>query len=229
MRHLFKQISSILFPVLCTGCQSHLLALEDTICVKCRHQLPYTNFNFTEANPIHNVLKGRANIKLGAALFWYEKGGIAQTLLHQLKYKHQEGIGIVFGEILGSKLATLEAYKNIDIIIPVPLHPKRMKQRGYNQVAKFGNHLAKHLHATYEDCILKKRKHTKTQTDKSRFSRWQTLVDSFEVSNTSILANRHVLLIDDVITTGATLEACILTLQEIPNLTVSIATMSIVR
>lgn len=229
MKQILQQIAAIVFPKLCLGCHAHLLVEEDLICVKCRHQLPYTNFNFSAKNAIHNVLKGRATIELGAALLWYEKGGTVQTLLHQLKYKKQEDLGLVFGEILGSKLATHTKYQDIDVVIPVPLHPKRLQERGYNQVTKFGQCLAKHIGAKYNAAVLQKKKHTKTQTDKSRVSRWQSLVDSFHISDTSALENTHILLVDDVITTGATLEACILTLATIPNITISVACMSIVR
>ena len=150
-----------------------------------------------------------------------------QQLLHNLKYRGHEEISAYLGNWLGSQLTHLENYKTIDAVIPVPMHPKKMKTRGYNQVEGFGKALAQHLHCAYVNQILTKTTNTKTQVFKNRFLRSEKVLEAFDVVDTESLKGKHILLVDDIITTGATLEACALALQKIPNIKLSIATMAI--
>ncbi len=170
---------------------------------------------------------GRVLLENATALVHYKKNGIVQHLLHQLKYKGQQEVGVILGNILGNDLKNEPSYQTITHVIPVPLHKKRLKERGYNQVATFGKQLALQLNATYADTILIKINNTKTQAFKNRAERWTTIQDSFEIKNAELLTDAHILLVDDVITTGATLEACANALKKIPNIKISIATMSI--
>ncbi|WP_235835827.1 ComF family protein [Cognatitamlana onchidii] len=200
---------------------------EDSICIDCRHHLPVTNFHFNNNDSLAKVLYGRAKIELGTALFRFEKKGNVQRLIHNLKYKGHENIGCVLGKWLGGELKTIAAYQNIDMVIPVPLHEKKLRKRGFNQVSLFGQEIAKCLNALYTQNNLVKITKANSQTQKKRFSRWHANDELFALKNASALDGKHVLLVDDIVTTGATLEACIAILNESKNITVSVATMAI--
>lgn len=224
---MLKSIVNLFFPKVCYACHSLLDDNQDTICLDCRHDLPITNFHFDNSDAIKKVLYGRAQIENGTALFRFEKKGNVQRLIHNLKYKEHEHIGFVLGNWLGGELKTLDSYKNIDIVIPVPLHKNKLKKRGYNQVAKFGQQIAEALNAEYVDDILLKVTNTKSQVNKKRLARWNSNEEQFTLKNQSKIENKHILIVDDLITTGATLEACILVLNQSKNIKISIATMAI--
>lgn len=224
---MFKSLVNLLFPKVCYACLNLLDDNQDSICVACRHDLPVTNFHFNNDDSVKKVLYGRAMIEQGTALFRFEKKGLVQQLIHGLKYRGYEPIGTVLGNWLGAELQDLENYKDIDIVIPVPLHKKKLKKRGYNQVAKFGQQLAIALNADYIDDVLIKVTNTKTQTKKNRLMRWMDNDELFSVINIETIENKHILLVDDIITTGATLEACITVLNKAKNIKISIATMAI--
>lgn len=227
MANILNNILSSFFPATCLVCLDKLRHQEQHICTKCRHNLPFTDFHKHAENPVLHTFYGRVTIENAIALLHYKKHGMVQQLLHQLKYKGRQEVGEVLGNILGNELKQTTAYSNISHIIPVPLHKKRFRKRGYNQVTTFGQQLANHLDAIYTDDVLVKVTNTKTQAFKNRATRWLTSQHSFEVKNTATLAGKHILLVDDIITTGATLEACSLALQTIPNIKISIAKMSI--
>jgi len=224
---MLKSIVNLCFPKICYACLNMLSDNEDTICINCRNDLPVTNFHFENNDAIKNVLYGRARIEHGTALFRFEKKGLVQQLIHGLKYKGFENIGFVLGNWLGGELKTIEAYHNIDIIIPVPLHKNKLKKRGYNQVTKFGQQMALALNVDYKDDVLLKSTHIKSQVNKRRLARWNNNMELFTLAEVKSIENKHILLVDDVITTGATLEACINTLNQAKNIKISIATMAI--
>jgi len=224
---MLKSIVNVFFPKVCYACNNLLNDNVDTICLDCRHDLPITNFHFDNNRAVAKVLYGRAKIENGTALFRFVKKGHVQQLIHNLKYKGHEYIGFVLGNWLGAELKTLEAYKTIDMVIPVPLHKKKLKSRGFNQVAKFGEQIAKALHADYMDDVLLKITNAKTQSKKGRIARWIDSEELFAIKNITTIENKHILLVDDIITTGATLEACISVLNEAKNIKISIATMAI--
>ena len=147
--------------------------------------------------------------------------------MHSLKYKGQESIGILLGDWLGGELSQTEAYKNIDIVIPVPLHKNKLKKRGYNQVAKFGQQVALAIGATYMDDVLLKRTNTDSQTIKKRLARWTSSEELFAIQNKRSIENKHILLVDYLITTGATMEKCITILNQANNVKISVAAMAI--
>ncbi|WP_372757362.1 ComF family protein [Mariniflexile sp.] len=224
---MLKSLVDLLFPKVCYACLNLLNDNEETICVNCRHDLPVTNFHFDDDDTVKKVLYGRANIAHATALFRFEKKGLVQQLIHGLKYRGYENIGVLLGNWLGNELKTLDAYKTVDIVIPVPLHKKKLKKRGFNQVAKFGKQLANALDAQYVDTVLVKISNTTSQTTKQRFTRWINNDELFAVVNAASIENKHILLVDDLITTGATLEACITVLNKAKNIKISIATMAI--
>ena len=224
---MIKPLINLFFPKVCYACLNLLNDNEDIICMDCRHNLPVTNFHFDNNDRVVKVLYGRAKIENGTALFRFEKEGIVQQLIHNLKYKEHETIGFFLGNWLGNELRTLKAYKDIDVVIPVPLHKNKLKKRGFNQVAKFGQQIAKALDSNYKDDVLIKITNTKSQTNKSRFTRWTNTDELFALKNMEVITNKHILLVDDIITTGATLEACINILNKAKNIKISIATMAI--
>ena len=226
-RLMLKPIINLLFPKVCYACLNLLHDNEDTICVNCRHDLPVTNFHFDADDAVAKALYGRAKIEQGTALFRFEKKGLVQQLIHGLKYRGYQNIGFLLGNWLGSELKTLENYQNIDVVIPVPLHKKKQRKRGFNQVAKFGQQLAKNLDAVYLDDVLVKVTNTTSQTTKKRLTRWINNDELFAIKNTASIENKHILLVDDLITTGATLEACITVLNKAKNIKISVATMAI--
>ncbi|GAA4889125.1 ComF family protein [Flaviramulus aquimarinus] len=224
---MLKSIKNLFFPKVCHACHNLLNDNEDTICMDCRHDLPVTNFHFDDTDSIAKALYGRAKIENGTALFRFEKKGNVQQLIHNLKYRGHENIGFLLGNWLGGELKSVEKYNTIDIVIPVPLHKKKLKTRGYNQVALFGQQIAKAIHADYIDDVLLKVTNTKSQSKKGRIARWVNSEELFTIQNTSSIENKHILLVDDIITTGATLEACISVLNEAKHIKISIATMAI--
>ncbi|MCF7559878.1 ComF family protein [Sabulilitoribacter multivorans] len=224
---MIKPVVNLFFPKVCYACHSLLDDNEETICLDCRHDLPVTNFHFDNNDSVAKVLYGRAKIEQGTALFRFEKKGIVQQLIHNLKYRGHEEIGFVLGNWLGNELNTVESYKPIDVVIPVPLHKNKLKKRGYNQVAKFGEQIAKALNAAYLEDVLVKITNTKSQTNKGRFMRWTNNEELFALKNMDAIENKHILLVDDIITTGATLEACIGVLNHAKNIKISVATMAI--
>ena len=224
---MLKSIVNLFFPKVCYACHNLLNDNADTICLNCRHDLPITNFHFDNNDSVAKVLYGRAKIENGTALFRFEKKGNVQRLIHNLKYKDHEHIGFVLGNWLGGELKTLEAYKNIDAVIPVPLHKNKLKKRGYNQVAMFGQQIAAALNTDYLDDVLVKITNTKSQTTKGRFTRWNNTDELFALKNMEAIDNKHILIVDDIITTGATIEACIGVLNQVKNIKISVATIAI--
>lgn len=224
---MIKNLLNLFFPEVCYACSNLLTDNEKEICISCRHELPVTNYHFNNDSTIKNSFSGRVKLELATSLFHFEKKGIVQQLIHNLKYKKQENIGATLGKWLGTELSKIEQYKNIDIVIPVPLHKQKLKKRGYNQVALFGKEIAKALNADYVDDVLIKVTNTKTQVFKNRISRWTRNNEVFAIENVSKINNKHILLVDDIITTGATIEACANMLNNAQNIQISIATMAI--
>jgi len=217
---------ALIFPELCQACGSSLVNGEDVICMNCVYDLPYTNFHQQADNVVARQLWGRIDLQGVYVLLYFTKGGKVQNMMHQFKYKNMPRIGNRLGEIAGKQLSGSERFKNIDLIIPVPLHPRKLKQRGYNQSAQFADGLAEKMAAKVDIGNLIRLRHTDTQTKKSRFSRYENMKDVFGVLHPEKLAGKHVLLVDDIITTGSTLEACGLELLKIPGLTLSIGAIA---
>lgn len=224
---MFQNLINLFFPQICEACKIPLQDNEKSVCITCRHELPVTNFHFENNDAVKKLLYGRVELENATALFHFSKKGLVQELLHNLKYRGHEQIGKFLGDWLGGELKTLQAYQTIDVVVPVPIHKKSKRERGYNQVTKFGEQIAKALNTEYIENALLKNSYTKRQVFKDRVTRFEDVNKRFEIGNTNNLFKKHILLVDDVITTSATIEACALLLQTIPDVKISIATMAI--
>ena len=228
MTNIINDINYILMPTVCFGCNTHLTRGEQHICTVCRNQLPLTDYNFNVENAIDRIFYGRIIIEKASSFLFFTENGIVQQIIHQLKYKKQEQIGAFLGDWYGQILKENNYLSKIDIVMPVPLHQKKLKKRGYNQVTIFAQKLTYHINAKYRDDILIKTANTKTQTKKSRFKRLQNNKVLYALSDPSILKNKNILLVDDVITSGATMEACAEAIQKAEGVKIYITSIAVV-
>lgn len=223
---ILKDIFHLFYPKLCATCNVHLVNNESVICTFCRHDLPLTNFFDFKNNKVTQTFYGSILLEKAFSLLFYRKKGGTQKLIQDLKYKGNQEIGVFFGDWLGEILKENQEFNTVDFIIPVPLHPKKLRERGYNQITKFGEQLQHHLHKPLIENNLVRISVTKTQTFKDRFERFKNLDSKFLLQNPAFFNDKHILLIDDVITTGATLEACAKEFRKSKNCKISILTMA---
>jgi ComF family protein len=216
----------LFFPNLCAGCGRTLMRGEKVICTHCRFHLPKTYFHHDTDNPLTRVFWGRVNLEGVAAYVYFQKGSTVQHLLHQLKYKGNKEIGIQMGRLYGLELNTADVFRDTELIIPVPLHPRKLRTRGYNQSEMFAEGLAAVMQAKLETRVVYRKVYSQTQTRKSRYSRWENVESIFVLKNPDRIKGKHILLVDDVITTGATTEACAHVLQQVPGVRVSVASIA---
>ncbi len=226
---IINEINNILLPRACFGCNAQLFRGEHILCAVCRHDVPLTDHNFLEENAVDRIFYGRIPIKKAASFIFFPKNGLVKNLIHWLKYKNQEEIGSFLGDWCGSHLQNDAGLGKIDVVVPVPLHPKKQKKRGYNQVALFAQKIAEYLHAEYRDDILLKGVNITSQTKKDRHLRWESSKEAFQLNPDCNANFRHVLLVDDVITTGSTMESCARILLQIEEMEVSLLSMAVVQ
>ena len=223
---MLKFLINLLFPKLCMGCDSLLLQNEKIICTNCNHHLPYTNHHILAGNDTTKKFYGIIPVEFSAAMLYFHQKGIVQNLIHNLKYKKHQEIGTLLGKWYAKDLESVANIKTVSEIIPVPLHKKRLEERGYNQVTTFCEALSKNLHINYNDKLLFRNLYSKTQTKKNKEQRNEVTKSLFDVTFTEADYDKHFLLVDDVITSGATLEACAKALLKIPNAKISIVTIA---
>lgn len=223
---MIKNLINLLFPEICDGCECLLMTNEEIICSKCRHDLPLTNHYAVKENETYKKFYGKLPIEHASSIVYFHKKGIIQMLIHKLKYKGKQEIGTFFGNLYGQKLAEIHLAEKFDAIIPVPLHNKRLKERGYNQITLFGQSMAKQIEIPFNEQLLERKSYSKTQTKKSLLNRNDLKTTIFEAQFTEKDYDKHYLLIDDVITSGATLEACGKAILQIPNAKLSIVTIA---
>ena len=223
---LLDDFVSLFYPRLCAGCQTALVKGEEVLCIGCLSDLPKTGFEKISDNPVSQLFWGRAEIKLATSFCTFDKGGIMQHLMHQLKYKGGQEVGEKLGQLLGSEMLKSAPYLEVELLIPVPLHPKRERKRGYNQSAEIGKGMSEAMGIPLLSGNLIRNHYSASQTNKGRFDRWENVKELFSLKNPDILKGKHILLVDDVVTTGATLEACAQVLLKVPGTIVSIATIA---
>ncbi|HDR89237.1 MAG TPA: ComF family protein [Bacteroidetes bacterium] len=227
MSSWFGDLIRLFFPAVCAGCGASLVTGEEILCTRCLFLLPRSNYHLSTDNPVSRLFWGRVPVEHATALYLFEKGSIFQSLIHQLKYRGRKDIGLYLGKLLGSEIRDTPGFSSAERIIPVPLHPSRERVRGYNQGEYIARGMAEVMQAEAEFGNLVRKGKTATQTRRSRIERWENVRGMFAVKKPHRLENRHVLLVDDVVTTGATLEACAEMLLEIPGVRVSIATLAV--
>ncbi|MEQ9263322.1 MAG: ComF family protein [Owenweeksia sp.] len=217
---------SVFYPEVCLGCTQPLVNQEKLICLNCLAELPKTNFHKQYNNPIFHLFTARIPFQKATAYLYFQKKGIVQSLIHNLKYNNFPEVGVRLGRMAGTDLIADDFPKGIDVILPVPLHPTKQSKRGYNQSESVANGLATIMGIPVITDKLVRVTRSSSQTRKSRFARWLNVEHVFEVNQPEDLTDRHVLLVDDVVTTGSTLEAAASRLLEIPALKISLFTLA---
>ncbi len=226
IKNIFRSTLHLFYPHICTGCGSDLLEEDHLLCVKCIHHLPHTNFAALANNPVEKYFWGRITLQAAYSQFYFSKEFLVQQLIHQLKYKGDTGIGAYLGEIMGKTLLEAKRFHSIDALIPLPLYADKEHKRGYNQAAIICDGISSVINKPVLNGAVTRRYATETQTRKQRTERWENVKESFIVYNERELAGKHLLLVDDVVTTGATLEACGNVLLTVPGVKLSIATLA---
>lgn len=223
---LINDFLSLIYPRYCEACDALLYKHEQALCTHCLLTLPKSGFHKNADNPVLNILAGRVPLKQCACLYVFEKGGRVQQLLHHIKYEGQKELAYKLGKILSEDLKTDAQMNSADVIVPVPLHAAKLKQRGYNQSEWFAKGLQEGLGKPLNSTNLLRIKESSTQTRKRKYERWENVQGIFETQAPAFFENKHVLLVDDVITTGATLEAAWVALKNIEGVTVSVAAIA---
>ena len=226
----FEDLLSLIYPHICAAC-NHLDAIPgEVLCLDCSADLIGTNHHLCPENEFTDKFWGRVDLEYGLAAYPFTKKGKMQRLLHQLKYKGRKDIGRILGYNYGLELSEYGILKDLDYIVPVPLHPNKMRERGYNQAACIAEGVSQALEIPVVTKYLVRKEHKSSQTIKSRIQRFESIFDSYQVQEGWQLSDSHVLLVDDVITTGATLEACALRIKEqAPGCRISMLTLAIAR
>lgn len=214
---MFNQFLSdflnLFYPITCAVCGRRLVNETDLLCLTCEVGLPKTNFETIRENPVEKKFWGRCHLKAASSFLYFEEKNSTQKLLHLLKYKGREDIGTHLGKLMAYTL-TNSIFKDAEIIFPMPIHPTKKRSRGYNQAEAIARGVSEVLQIPLDTSIVLKEKYTATQTNKSRIARFENVVDSFGIKNATNITGKNILLVDDVITTGATLEALILEIEK---------------
>lgn len=222
----FRDILNFIFPLNCITCGRLLIDHEIVICTFCYYEIPRTNFHNDYENQVSRLFWGRVNITYATAFFYFSKGGRYQKLIHSLKYEGRSDIGIEAGRIFGIEISG-SVFKSVDMVVPVPLHRKKLKKRGYNQSEMIAKGLCIALEKPLIADLLERVDFTETQTRKSRYERFVNVNGSFSLLRDINLHNKHILLVDDVVTTGSTLESCAEVLLEGGAEKISVAALAV--
>jgi len=226
---LLLDFISLVYPNICQVCGKSLFKNEHTLCMKCKHHLPYARFSGDPRNPAAQVFWGRVPAKMVITGFLYNKGNAVQQLIHKFKYRGIKDIGLFLGGELALEIIKNPEHEEIDLIIPIPLHPKKQKKRGFNQSEIIARGIALKISAEVNATLLYRKSFSSTQTRKSKYERWENVENIFGLKNEDLIKHKHILLVDDVITTGATIEACTQCLLRVEGVRLSIAAIAFTR
>ena len=216
----------VIFPGDCPACGGHLYSGNMMICASCHLDLPVSDFYQLMPNPFSRHFLGRVPIRAGAAMFHFSKEGKARNLVHRIKYHKDQKLGVQLGEWYGKHIRHITGYGDVDGIIPVPLHPKKLKKRGFNQCSSFAEGLSRILQVPVWEDVLVRTLHGKSLTGMSRAARTVSMSSAFQCVFGEIVRGKKCLLVDDVLTTGSTLEACAHELLKVPEVQLSMATIA---
>jgi len=223
---MLQDFLALLYPRNCVSCGNSLFKHEEQICNYCYLNLPKTNFHKQQRNPVDALFYGRTPLLLASSFYLFTKKGSIQKVLHAIKYGSNKDLAALVGKWYAEDLKTNEIISKADFIIPVPLHSKKFKIRGYNQSEEFARGLSEGLKIVLNTSVLKRKEFTETQTKKSKYERWENVEEVFELISPETFKNKHVVLVDDVITTGATIEACCQLLQQIEGIKISVLSIA---
>jgi ComF family protein len=226
LKNIVSSTLHLFYPHICNGCGSDLLEKDNLLCLKCIHNLPHTGFADLPNNPVEKYFWGRIPITAAYSQFYFSKEFLMQHLIHQLKYKGDTEIGFYLGEIMGKTLLKSSRFSSVDALIPLPLYADKEHKRGYNQAAVICNGMSAIMNVPVLSGAVIRRHATETQTRKHRTERWENVKQGFKVVKEKELVGKHLLLVDDVVTTGATLEACGNVILNATDAKLSIATLA---
>ena len=227
LKEIKDSFLNLIFPHVCEGCGSDIINEESRLCIRCLTALPETNFQIHSGNPVEKIFWGRLSLVSATAQYYFTKESLMQHLMHQLKYKGNKELGFQLGRLMGIALKETNRFNSIDALVPLPLFPSKEKKRGYNQATVLCEGIAEIISLPVLNNVVIRPQHTDTQTKKGRIERWKNIEGKFELVNPEMIKNKHLLLVDDVVTTGATLEACGQELLSSENTRLSIATLCI--
>lgn len=225
---MLNSLLNLLYPELCLTCRQPLFKYEKHICLLCESKLPFTGFHLQRNNPLEKTFWGRLPFEAAFSMLYFNNKGLAQKLLHQLKYQGNKELGAHLGLMYSQQLKNSNTIKNIAGVVAVPLHISKYRKRGYNQSEWFANGLCEGLNIPNLSHAVKRNIATETQTQKNRLERWKNVSSIFTVVDTKAISNKHILLVDDVITTGATLESCAASLLQVEGVKISLASVAAV-
>lgn len=221
-----KQMADLIYPPLCVSCGLMRPLDRHIFCLECLQQLPETGYHLHEQNPFTSHFAGRVRLQAGASFLYFSRGGGTQRMLHQIKYNNQPDLITVIGRWYGRQLLQAPLWQGIDAVVPVPLHWKKQRKRGYNQSAVFGEAIADVINTPCHARALLRITHDRSLTGMNRMQRIQTIGSAFAVARPAQVKDKHILLVDDVLTTGATLEACALALEKLPVASIRMVTIA---
>lgn len=225
LKTIGSSLLQLFYPAVCAGCGSDAVGDDSQLCAFCLQELPVTGFENHSPNPIETLLMGRVGFQKATAQFYFSKESLLQHLIHQVKYQGNQLLGRQLGVIIGNQLKDSNRFEDIDVLLPLPLFEKNEWKRGYNQSRVLCQGIQEVLQVPIVDGAVLRPSFTESQTRKNRTERWQNMAGKFLLSDASKIEHAHVLLVDDVITTGATLESCAIEILKAPGATVSIATL----
>lgn len=223
---ILSPLLHLFYPHICTGCGSDLVNENNLLCLQCISDLPHTNFAMHANNPVEKSFWGRLAITAAMSEFYFTKGTLIQTLIHEFKYKGNKDVGLYLGAIMGNSLLSSNRFTKIDALIPLPLFADKEFKRGFNQATILCNGISEVMNIPVINNNVIRTRFTETQTKKHRTERWKNVEGSFEIKNPKEITGKHILLVDDVVTTGSTLEACGAEMLKVEGSQLSIATLA---
>lgn len=224
IREIKDSFLHLLFPHVCSGCSNDMLSKESLLCMRCMDAMPGTHFELHAGNPVEKKFWGRIPLEQATAQYYFTKESLMRRLMYEFKYRGNRELGTQLGKMMGESLKTSNRF-NVDALVPLPLFPAKEKRRGYNQATILCEGMAESLQVPVLKDVIIRSQHTDTQTKKGRIERWQNMEGKFVLAKSETIRNKTVLLVDDVVTTGATLEACGMELLKAENVKLSIATL----
>ena len=229
IKDIFNSFIDTLFPRICPVCNNVLLSHEKHICTKCRIDIPITRYHMQEFNAMEQLFAGKTPIEKAVGYFFYEKGNPYSNILHNIKYRNNPQLGQYVAKLFAQELLSRDIFRDIDCIIPVPLHHRKKIQRGYNQSEYIAKGFSEVFNIPVHNNIIIAHKSHESQTNKGIYERWLNTQNIFSAQDTQVLENKHVLIVDDVVTTGATLLSAALTIASVPNIKISLATLGVAK